>query len=132
MSLAKVDLSILFVDDEPMIREEFTGFLKLISTKEVYSASDGYKGVEEYKKFSPDIVYTDYNMPDLDGIEMILEIKKINPDVKFCFITGASSLKSIIKEKYKDLAPEAIYSKPLNLMKIISDLEAFEKKFKKE
>lgn len=40
------------------------------------------KALKEITEYRPDIVLTDINMPDLDGIELTKEVKKFNPDTK--------------------------------------------------
>jgi len=68
---------ILIVDDEPDIIE----ILKYNLNNEGYdvkSANNGLKAIEKAKKFIPDIILLDVMMPEMDGIEACIEIKKIN------------------------------------------------------
>ena len=68
---------ILIVDDEPDIIE----ILKYNLNNEGYdvkSANDGKKAVEKAKKFIPDIILLDVMMPEMDGIEACIELKKIS------------------------------------------------------
>jgi two-component system alkaline phosphatase synthesis response regulator PhoP len=68
---------ILIVDDEPDIVE----ILKYNLNNEGYdvkSANNGLKAIEKAKKFIPDIILLDVMMPEMDGIEACLELKKIN------------------------------------------------------
>jgi CheY-like chemotaxis protein len=54
----------------------------------VLSAPDGKKGIDLYRKTLADLVITDILMPEQDGIEVILNIKKISPNVKIIAISG--------------------------------------------
>ena len=66
---------ILIVDDEPDIVE----ILKYNLNNEGYdvkSANNGLKAIEKAKKFIPDIILLDVMMPEMDGIEACIEIKK--------------------------------------------------------
>ena len=68
---------ILIVDDEPDIIE----ILKYNLNNEGYdvkSAYNGKKAVEKAKKFIPDIILLDVMMPEMDGIEACVELKKIS------------------------------------------------------
>ena len=133
MEFTKVDLSILFVDDELNIREEFANFLQLLTNKEIYTAVDGIDGIEKYKQFKPDIIYTDYDMPKLNGVEMIKHIKnKINNNIKFCFITASHHLEERTIYKMQHLLPEALYFKPVNMMKMADDLRIIENNISKK
>jgi CheY-like chemotaxis protein len=130
MEFEKVNMSILFVDDELSIREEFQEFLKLITTNEVYIAVDGLDGIEKYKQFKPDIVYTDNEMPNMNGIDMIVELKKINPNLKFCFVTASHHIEERTSYKMQNLLPMALYFKPVDMMYIVNDLKIIENNMK--
>jgi two-component system, response regulator, stage 0 sporulation protein F len=68
---------ILLVDDEDSIhllyREEFEeeGY-------EVHSALSGTEALEKFNLLSPDLVILDINMPDMNGIEVLRQMKEIN------------------------------------------------------
>ncbi len=50
--------------------------------KKLIVANDGVEGLEQFKKFKPDIIVTDTKMAKLDGISLIKKIKKIDSSVK--------------------------------------------------
>ncbi|MEA2050276.1 MAG: response regulator [Campylobacterota bacterium] len=79
----------LYVEDEVGIRQSLSDVLKLFS-KELYIAKDGLEGLELYKKNKPDIVITDIKMPNMNGIELVKEIKKIEPKQHIIFTTAHS------------------------------------------
>ncbi len=81
------DLSILFIDDEDGVRESYDTLLNMWA-KKAYSASNGKEGLELYKKYKPDIIITDIKMPVMSGLEMIGEIKKIDPDFPIIITTA--------------------------------------------
>lgn len=80
-------LSILYVEDEDEIRDQLNSFLKRRCRK-VYTAANGKKGLEAYKKHQPDIVVTDILMPIMDGLKMSELILEINPQVPLIVITA--------------------------------------------
>jgi CheY-like chemotaxis protein len=127
MEIIKANLSILFVEDEPSIRAEFKEFLSLITHKEVYTAVDGLDGINKYKQYKPDIIYTDYDMPNMDGIEMITKLKEFDPSVKFCFVTASHHLEERASYMMQHLSPEALYFKPVDMMRMAKDLITIEK-----
>ncbi|MDP2726105.1 MAG: response regulator, partial [Dehalococcoidia bacterium] len=66
--------SVLVVDDEPMILD----IVRLTLEREgfdVYEAEDGYKAMEKAREVIPDIVLLDVMMPDMDGFEVLKEIR---------------------------------------------------------
>jgi DNA-binding response OmpR family regulator len=71
--------TILIVDDNSKLRVQLKEFLERFFV-EVDSAEDGKKGLEIYKTNKADIIITDIQMPEINGMEMLKEIKSINVD----------------------------------------------------
>ena len=80
-------VTILYVEDEESVR---AGYERALSRycKNLYIAKDGLEGFELYKKFSPDIVVSDINMPRQNGIEMAKEILNIDGNQAIVFTTA--------------------------------------------
>ena len=80
-------ISILLIDDDDQIRamlcEALTG-----EGYQVQEASDGRQGIKLYENHPADIVITDLVMPGKEGLEMIVEIKKLDSKVKIIAISG--------------------------------------------
>jgi len=70
---------VLYVEDDEIIRDQTKNFLGRFF-KHVDVAEDGSLGLEQYQKESYDIVVTDINMPNMNGIEMIERIKELNEE----------------------------------------------------
>lgn len=79
--------SVLLVEDDDQLR----AMLKLIlisSGYEVWEASNG-KGVNNlYQQHHPDLVVTDLMMPDKDGLEVIMDLRREDPNVRIMAISG--------------------------------------------
>ena len=103
--------TILYVENEEDVRKSYEIALNR-HAKELYSASDGEKGLELYIKYKPDIVVTDINIPKMNGIDMSKAIKKINPDQQI-IITTAHSETSYFMEAI-DLQISAYLLKPVD------------------
>ena len=87
---------ILVIDDEESIRR----LLKVSLTHkgyEVVLAEDGEKGVKAFQQTSPPIVLTDVKMPGMDGIEVLKEIKRLDPDTQVIVITGHGDMEAAIQ-----------------------------------
>ena len=67
--------TILLVEDEKIIRENIASMLRCFF-KEVYIAIDGFDGLDKYEEYLPDIVMTDLKMPNMNGFELMEELKK--------------------------------------------------------
>ncbi|QOG12905.1 response regulator [Arcobacter sp. FWKO B] len=80
-------LKILCVEDDPVTRQRMELYLKKYFNT-VYVATDGAEGLKRYKQNKPDIVITDIMMPNLNGLDMSDEIKKLNSYVKVLVISA--------------------------------------------
>ncbi len=79
---------VLIVDDSKFSRELITNFVKALNYEVIGEAVDGLDGIEKCKLLSPDIIISDIEMPKLNGIEMIEEIRTFNKDVKIVVVTS--------------------------------------------
>ena len=78
---------VLIVDDEVKIRKIFA---KILSDEgyQITSTENGLKGIQQLKQFKPQIVLLDQNMPGMNGIETLLQMKEMDPDVLVIIITA--------------------------------------------
>ena len=83
-------LTILYVEDDQETREQLVQFLSR-RVKTVISADNGVEGLEIFRARRPHIVITDILMPQMDGLTMSEEIRKIDESVPI-IITAASEL----------------------------------------
>lgn len=77
---------------------------------------DSLAALEEIKKYRPDIVMVDLLMPNIDGIQLVDEINKLNLDIKFIMISQVSSKEMISKAYNKGV--DFFINKPLNIVEI--------------
>jgi PAS domain S-box-containing protein len=84
-------LTILYVEDDTAIRTSLSNILNKVF-KEVIICEDGQIGVDEYIKHSNtiefDAIISDINMPNLNGLEMVKEIRNINSDIPVIMTTA--------------------------------------------
>ena len=66
---------ILVIEDSPEVRMSFVNAFE-DEGYEVYSASDGRSGLDQFVKHAPDLVLTDLRMPDIDGMTVLSQIRK--------------------------------------------------------
>ena len=90
------NLKIIILDDDSLIRKTLTKLLEKENHK-IYNAENGYEAIDIVNKNVIDIVITDIQMPEIDGLKTIEEIKKISPNTKFVVITGYSNDSTPIK-----------------------------------
>ena len=82
-------IRILIVDDHAVVRKGLAMVLRLEPDLEVVGeAENGRAGLELAKSIQPDIVLVDLVMPEMDGQEMALALRKVYPHIKVIMLTG--------------------------------------------
>ncbi len=104
--------TILLVDDEEDIREVLSISLADMGY-EVSEAQDAREAVRIFKEVNPPIVLTDIKMPGMDGIELLQEIKRINPDTEVIMITGHGDMDLAVKSLQYEATD--FITKPINV-----------------
>ena len=115
--------NILVIDDEPLVREVLE--LRLTDAgHQVKTARDGLKGLACYNRGSVDLVITDIFMPEKDGLETIMELRAVNPDMKIIAISGGSRVcNADFLEIARKLGASAVFAKPFEYEKILKTIE---------
>jgi two-component system NtrC family response regulator len=90
------DYNILIIDDEAAQRDVLSGYLKKKSYK-IFSASSGKEGIEIAEKNPVDIILSDFKMPDLNGIDVLEQVKKVNPEISFVIVTAFGTIENAVK-----------------------------------
>lgn len=82
---------ILVIDDDPMARDIV---VEILSRKghQAVAACNGRQGLEQFHNADFDLVITDIIMPDVEGIETIIQLRKDKPDVKIIAISGGGKI----------------------------------------
>lgn len=106
------EYSILIIDDEQSQREILKGFLEKKNYR-VITASSGNEGLELIGKEQVDIVLSDYKMPDRNGIEVLEEVKRVNPEISFVLMTAYGTIENAVKAMR--LGAYDYLSKPIDL-----------------
>ena len=84
---------ILVVDDELGPRESLRMMLKPVY--EIQTADGGRTALEQIPTYRPDVVILDIKMPEMDGIELLRRVKRIDPAIEVVMITAYASLETV-------------------------------------
>lgn len=110
--VSKIMNKIVIVEDDIVIRESLKEILEM-NNYEVMAIDSCLDLMKKVSEFKPDILITDIIMPDKDGIEIIIETKKVLPGIILIAISGGGRIDS---ESYlntaKYLGADATLKKP--------------------
>jgi DNA-binding response OmpR family regulator len=113
------EMKILIVDDN----QDLAFLIKWMLEDEGYevrSAKDGMDGYSTYLLFNPDIVLTDIQMPEKNGLELIREIRCHDPDVRTIYMSGDLSRYGRPLEEEKEKYHARVLEKPFSRHELIS------------
>lgn len=119
-------LSILFVEDEDILRNQITETLKIFFEK-VYIAKDGIEALELFREEKPDIILSDIKMPKMDGLKLSEKIREKNHNIPIILLTSFSDQTTLLKAL--NIGIDGYILKPLELNNF---LETFEKVLKRK
>jgi DNA-binding NtrC family response regulator len=80
---------ILVVDDEPDITLTLEAGLEIVGLFDVDTFNDPESALNSFKPDYYSLVLIDIMMPKMDGFQLYESLKKIDPDVKACFLTAS-------------------------------------------
>jgi len=115
-------MKILYVEDEAEAREALSKYLKRHLGK-IFTAVDGLDGFNVFKEQRPDLVIVDLYMPNMDGLEMIREIKKISPDVYVIITTAVDDVEIILKSV--DIGINKYLLKPIDPVELVASINEY-------
>ena len=87
-------MKILIVDDSKAMRRIVQRTVTQTSVGEgatLLEATNGLEAIDVIKAEQPDLVLSDWNMPEMNGIELLTSLRGENVDVRFGFITSEST-----------------------------------------
>lgn len=118
------NLRVLYMEDDKALRNTLVQVLKELFL-EVHPVENGEQGVklfQEYtnSKISIDLVLSDINMPNMDGLEAVRLIRQINENTPVVFITGYTSPEYLLKAINLDVSQYIV--KPVDANDLVNKL----------
>ncbi|RED53770.1 response regulator transcription factor [Aestuariispira insulae] len=108
--------TILVVDDSRFARQMLKAVVKsYLPEAEIHEAGDGREAVSQMQAIPAQLVFMDYNMPEMTGLEAIEAISKDHPETLFALVTA--NTQKILQERVSDLNVRFLF-KPVDKDKI--------------
>jgi two-component system chemotaxis response regulator CheY len=119
--------TILIVDDDPLIRKLITTTLQDIAGYRTQEAADGLEALTAAASVRPEIIFLDYDMPELNGIETCRRLRSdpVTADATIIMLTGMSDQPA--QDRAVDAGADLFLTKPfspLRLLRLVDDLGA--------
>ena len=115
----KIRLKILYVEDEPKLRERIVIVLSM-RFESVISAANGKEALDLFSSERPDIVVSDIQMPVMDGLEMTRRIRDIAPETPVILGTAFTETNYLLKAI--ELGVSAYVRKPLDCRQLVETI----------
>jgi polysaccharide export outer membrane protein len=85
-------LKVFLVDDEPYCLNLYAQYFVNLGYQDIHSFGKSGDCLDELTK-KPDVIFLDYHMDNLNGIELLKKIKRFNPNVMVFFVSGQESIR---------------------------------------
>ena len=106
-------LRVVVVDNEEVMRTLMRRTLERMGFSHIYTAEDGSEGLDLASSLRPDVIITDYAMPNMDGLELVKAIREKPAFAKTAFVMLTGSANSVIIERARELGANSIIIKPV-------------------
>ena len=114
-------LKLLYAEDEKRIRKDHIIYLQSRYDFEIFEANDGIEALDLYKEHNPDIVLTDITMPNMCGLELAREIRKISSHTKIIILSAHSEHDKLMQAFDSNVINYLI--KPINREKLRTSID---------
>jgi CheY-like chemotaxis protein len=105
--------TVLLVDDDVMVRQMLRRTLERAGYG-VREAANGAEGLELFEAELPQLVLTDIMMPVMNGLEMMVEMRRRQPGVPLIAITGSAGQNDGVLLLARDLGAARTFRKPID------------------
>lgn len=85
----------LIVDDESHVRAFLRLLLREIGISNCWEAADGASAVQLAQAHKPELVLLDVNLPGLNGLQVLAQLKELSPDMPVVMVTSQSAISTV-------------------------------------
>ena len=113
---------ILVIDDSAEMRAMLQDTL-IAAGHEVVQAIDGKEGLRQYRERPADLVITDLFMPNQEGLETIMKLRRFYPDIPIIAISGACAASKPMLTVAHQLGANETLHKPVTAVELLAAVE---------
>lgn len=112
---------ILVVDDEKRLAETLATILRM-HNYEVRVANNGVEGYTMAASFAPDLIISDVAMPNRNGVDMAIEIRRDMPDIQILLISGQAITVGLLEAARQRGYDFECLAKPIHPLDLLSKI----------
>ena len=109
----------LIVEDSPTMRQLLLYALKRVPGIVATEASDGVDGLQKCEEETPDIILTDINMPVMDGLKFIEQVREREEFKNIPIVVITTEGADEDRQRAMDLGADAFISKPIQAPSVV-------------
>ena len=111
-------IKILLVDDEKHFADTLTARLEMrgFEVRVAYSGPEALTAIA----FRPEVVVLDLSMPGMNGLEVLRELKKSNPEIQVIMLTGHAD--ALEEQTAYQAGAHCVLRKPLNMQELLESI----------
>lgn len=114
---------LLVVDDHKEFLDAFVEALQA-GGHEVISAGDGKAALRLFQTEEPDLLITDILMPEKDGLEVILEMRRERPDIRIIAVSSGGRIGAkYVLQAAEALGADRVFTKPLEFKDVLAAVD---------
>ena len=91
---------------------------------DVYTYNDPLEALSKFRPNFYDLLLVDINMPQMDGIELSIQILELDTNVKICFITAGEANIEVLRELYPTRSIGYYIKKPVTIENLVRRVKA--------
>ena len=110
--IAPSDLRVMIVDDDEVMRKLMRRTLERMGFAQIYAAKDGAEGLELAMSQRPDVIISDYDMPNLHGLQFLKAVREEPLLNRTAFLMLSGVANDTVTEKARELGANSIIMKP--------------------
>ncbi len=113
---------VIVIDDDDNVRSFMANMLRTVEC-ELYMAENGRIGVDLIENEGIDLAIVDILMPEMDGLEVITELRKGSSDVKIFAMSGGGSFEFVdMLDLAKTMGAAKVFPKPFDCRKVLDEI----------
>ena len=95
------DLKVLIVDDQQEARALLKDIVSELGVTQIFESKDGRQALEFIDTAFDfvDVIVCDWNMPFMNGVELLRQIRSVDPEIPFLMVTGRTDIDSVVEAK---------------------------------